>query len=200
MSCQKKSARPRLANMTRLPPCTVLVEPPGPEITPTPLPSPFLYHDRQTSLGHRRLMAIVSAQIPPTCGHFPEVLTASCYHFLHRHCTAVRIRPSLTSSLMCAHLRQASSQLSTNINRMRWHSTNNGREGWQQPRPLPVANSSNLNPGTWRVLVFLVLWRPRPYLFESMHEPPAHHQYATAFACACQYSSASSSCICLGLQ
>jgi hypothetical protein len=54
------------------------------ETAPTPLPSLLSYHDRQTPLPcHRRLMAMVSAKIPPTCGHFPGVLTASCYHFLH---------------------------------------------------------------------------------------------------------------------
>jgi hypothetical protein len=40
--------------------------------------------------------------------------------------------------------------------------------GWDydlQPRPLLVTNPSNSDPGTWRVLVLLVLWRPRPYLF-----------------------------------
>jgi hypothetical protein len=59
----QKSASPRPANMTRK--MATMRSPDRTswrETDPTPLPSLFFYHERQT---HRRLMAVVSAKIPP---------------------------------------------------------------------------------------------------------------------------------------
>jgi hypothetical protein len=43
-----------------------------------PLPRLLIPRSPNSLPCHRR-----AAKIPPTCSHFPEVLTASCYYFLH---------------------------------------------------------------------------------------------------------------------
>jgi hypothetical protein len=114
LRCRARKRRPASIAAMRSPDRTTWRE-----TAPVPLPpAPSLLFSRSpNSPCHRRLMAMVSAKIPPTCGHFPEILTASCsllastgaFNFVMSAslpCTAIRIRPSLTSSLMCAHLRQ----------------------------------------------------------------------------------------------